>query len=161
MNVVSMASENQSSELNEDTGPVEFTQPQGRRPSAPRPSGVGGGLACALVGLIVLVVIVLIGVALFLPPFSIGDRLFGTPYSALNGQSPSTSQGGLTVAVSTADATSGLSVRFRSIAPAVLTGQTAPNSDDAAWVRAAHNALPATLKLVSPIYKIDQKAAVP
>src|SRR5262245_44878194 len=105
-----------------DTGPEHFVRqkPQTKRRTvetvaAPnqrsRPRGVGGGLGCALVGLIVLMVIVLIGVGLFLPPVSLGERLFGTPYAALNAQSPGLSSGGLTVAVDPANVGNGFGVR--------------------------------------------------
>ncbi len=62
-------------------------------------SNSGGGLGCALVGLVIVVVLGLVGVALFLPPFSLGDRLLGTPFAPLNLQAQNQTLSGLTVAL--------------------------------------------------------------
>src|SRR5258708_12065172 len=157
-----MVSDNQSGDTNvtadpQPSTPMESFKSSRRRQGGQSSGGSGGGLGCALAGIIVLIVIVLIGVALFLPPFSVGERLFGTPYAALSAQSPSASQGGLTVSLSSADAGSGFGVRIKTIASGVLMGQTAPKAEDATLIRAAHSALPTTLTLVSPLYRIDKQ----
>src|SRR5262245_24369151 len=75
----------------QDTGPQPFIRQEPKRRTVEhdedetesRPAG-GGGLGCALVGLVIVAVAILIGAALFLPPFSVGDRFFGTPFAPLN-----------------------------------------------------------------------------
>jgi hypothetical protein len=121
----------------------------------------GGGLGCALVGLVILTVIVLIGVGLFLPPFSLGERLFGTPYIALNAQSPNAGMDGLTIAVDPANPGNNFNVRIRAISPDVFLGRTAANQEDAAWIRVARAALPSPLTLLGPVYQIERQGAAP
>src|SRR5689334_22175182 len=93
---------------NADNGPQPFIRQEGpRRRSrqedpAPKP-GASGGAGCALVGLVIVLVIALIGVALFLPPFSVGDRLFNTPFAPLGAQNASFASDGLTVSVDPAN----------------------------------------------------------
>jgi hypothetical protein len=97
-----------------------------------------------------------------LPPFSIGDRLFGTPFAPINVQSPSVSLSGLTIAIdpsATTKTESSLGVRLKAIPPEVFQGKTAAANEDAAWLRAARAALPTTLTLVSPVYQIDKQGA--
>ncbi len=121
----------------------------------------GGGLGCALAGLVILTVIVLLGVGLFLPPFSLGERLFGTPYLALNAQSPSARVDGLTIAVDRTSPGNDLNVRIRTISPDVFLGQAVAKQEDAAWIRVARAALPSTLKLIGPVYQIEKQGAAP
>src|SRR5258708_14553254 len=75
----------------------------------------------------------------------------------MRAQSPSALKGGLTVSLSSADAGSGFGVRIKTIASGVLMGQTAPKAEDATLIRAAHSALPTTLTLVSPLYRIEKQ----
>src|SRR5260221_10285951 len=82
--------------------------------SESRPAG-GGGLGCALVGLVIVAVAILIAAALFLPPFSVGDRFFGTPLSALNAQTASTTSNGLAIGLDPANARSGFGVLIKPI----------------------------------------------
>src|SRR5258708_36851563 len=157
-----MVSDNQSGDTNvtadpQPSTPMESFKSSRRRQGGQSSGGSGGGLGCALAGIIVLIVIVLIGVALFLPPFSVGERLFGTPYAALSAQSPSASQGGLTVSLSSADAGSGFGGRIKTIASGGLMGQAAPKAEEPTSIRAAHSALPTTLTLVSPLYRIEKQ----
>jgi hypothetical protein len=152
-----------------DTGPQPFVREKARRnnsqdtvvpgKTAPRPRS-GGGLGCALIGLVVVIVIVLVVVGLFLPPFSIGDRLFGTPFAPINAQSPSASLSGLTIAIdpsATTKTESSLGVRLKAIPPEVFQGKVAAANEDAAWLRAARAALPTTLTIVSHVYQIDKQ----
>jgi len=118
-------------------------------------------LGCALAAVIILVVLALVGVAMFLPPFSVGERLFSTPYKSLSAQSSSLSQNGLTLSVDPAKAGSGFGVRISAIASGVFEGQTAPNAQDAAWVKTAHAALAPALTLVSNVYGLQSQGPVP
>src|SRR5258708_18291780 len=75
----------------------------------------------------------------------------------MRAQSPSALKGGLTVSLSSADAGSGFGVRIKTIASGVLMGQTDTKYEDATLIRAAHSALPTTLTLVSPLYRIEKQ----
>src|SRR5258707_3970852 len=137
-----------SPDNNADNGPQPFIRQKGpsrRRDWQPNPApkqGASGGVGCALVGLVIVLVAALIGVALFLPPFSVGDRLFNTPYAQLGAQNASFASGGLTVSVDPASPGSGFGVRVRPVAYEVFAGQTAARPEDAAWIKAARSALP-------------------
>src|SRR5712692_10306501 len=143
----------------ENSGPQPFIrqEAQSKRQSTQVRAAGSGGLGCALLGVVIVIVAVLIGVALFLPPFSLGARLFGTPYVQLNQQTSSAAQNGLTVAVDPANVGSGFGVRLKTIKPEVFNGQAAPNAEESAWLKAARASLPPTLTLLSPLYQIDSQ----
>ncbi|MEP7288539.1 MAG: hypothetical protein ABI947_22535 [Chloroflexota bacterium] len=149
---------------NEDNEPQPFirqeSQPK-RRGTQPASRTSGGGLGCALVGIVFVLVAVLIGIALLLPPFSLGERLFSPPYTQLNQQNTSTSVGGLTVALDPANAESGFGVRLKVISYEVFSGQTAPEPEDVTWITAARGALPQSLTPLSPIYLIEKQGTIP
>src|SRR5258708_33326993 len=152
----------------QDNGPQPFIRQEPKRrtiehdedESESRPAG-GGGLGCALVGLVIVAVAILIGAALFLPPFSVGDRFFGTPFAPLNAQSASTTSNGLTIGLDPANAGSGFGVRIKVIKPEVFNGTSAASAEDAAWLKMARASLPQTLTLLSPIYQIDKQGTAP
>src|SRR5689334_1316932 len=83
----------------------------------------GGGLGCALAGVVLVLVIILIGVALLLPPFLLGDRLFNKPFAALNQQTPSIALNGLTLSLASGTSSNGFGIRLQSVEPDVFTGQ--------------------------------------
>ncbi|MCC7450912.1 MAG: hypothetical protein IT324_26085 [Anaerolineae bacterium] len=155
-----------SAEGNIDPQPLEHPpqpEPGGSNPSmrVPVPRSRDGRFGWVIAAIVVIAVIALVGMGLFLPPFSLGGQLFGAPYTALNAQSPSVSKDNLTLAVDPQNPGS-LSVRIKAITP--------PNTDDwgigvdqqdAGWLRYAHMALIGYLHLSSPIYRIDTIGAPP
>ncbi len=120
-----------------------------------------GGLGCAIAGVVLVLVIVLIGIALLLPPFLLGDRLFNKPFAALSQQTPGTALNGLTLSLAPGTSSNGFGVRLQSVAPEVFTGQKAASVDDATWIRMAHAALPSSLTLISPVYQIETQGTAP
>jgi len=120
-----------------------------------------GRFGWLIAAVVVLAVIVLIGMGLMLPPFSLMARLFGAPYIVLNAQSPSVSQDMLTIAVDPANPGS-LSARIKAIKP--------PNDDDwgvgvdqedVGWLRSAHMGLLRYHHLSSPLYRINTGGTPP
>lgn len=154
-----------------DTGPEPFIRqkPQKRRrpvePEAfanpPRPRSANGGLGCALAGLVILVVIALVALGLFLPPVSLGERLFGTPFAPLDAQSASASANGLTVSVDPAKPGSGFGVRIKEIESQYIRNSSAYTGEDKDWVRAASKALPATRLRNLIVYRVEKRGTAP
>ncbi len=108
----------------------------------------GAWLGCPLMGLVGIFALVLVGVALLLPPFSLGERLFGTPFVALSQGAPRATYEGLTVAVNPARPGS-LSVRIGKYG--------AEGSAGAA--REAFSVLPGRLSATSPVYQIEKRGS--
>ena len=125
-------------------------------PSGGGRQGRGGCLLPALgIGFIVLVLVV---IALLLPPFSLLDRLTGPQYVALNAETPGVSHpDGLTLTIDPAQTGGDFGVALKAVSQAAFTSGTA--TDD--WVAAARNALPPVLTLKSPIYTIDYEGTAP
>src|SRR5258708_17299229 len=120
-----------------------------------------GGLGCAIAGVVLVLVIVLIGIALLLPPFLLGDRLFNKPFAALSQQTPGTALNGLTLSLAPGTSSNGFGVRLQSVVPEVFTGQKAASGAAATWIRMAHAALPSSLTLISPVYQIETQGTPP
>lgn len=98
-------------------------------------------IGAALIGLVV------VGVALWLPPFSLGSRLFPKPMSVVGAATPlvySDDTGRLTIM--SVDAAASFDMR--------LTGSL-NIEDDVGWWEAARAVLPAQITLLSPIYRLD------
>jgi hypothetical protein len=103
----------------------------------------------------------LVGIALLLPPFSIGDRLFNTPFAALSQQTPGTTLNGFTLSLAPGTSSNGFSVRLKSVTPDIFAGQKAASADDATWIHTARAALPPSLTLSSPLYQIEAQGTAP
>lgn len=89
--------------------------------------------------------------ALLLPPFSLGDRLFGTPFAALESR---LSQGDLTL---TAASASSLSVRLTCLDSTAYLTQPSDN----ALLADSRSALPQSLALGGSICAIEQRGTPP
>ena len=75
--------------------PVETGElPEFERVKAPRRAGCG----CWITGLVTLLVVaILVGVGLFLPPINLAERLFGPDYTPISAASPVVSAAGITI----------------------------------------------------------------
>jgi hypothetical protein len=104
------------------------------------------------------VVIVIVGLAvLFLPPFSLLERLFETPgYHDLDTANPSfTHESGLSIRADLMpDQTFGVSPEALGVS-ALTTGDA-----DQTW-KSAYRAIPSNLRLLSPLYTIDTRGTAP
>ncbi len=127
--------------------------PQGRKQAAKKR---GGCLVPALI--IGLIVLVLVGIAVLLPPFSLLDRLTGSQYVALNAETPGVSHpDGLTLTIDASDPGQDFAVSLDAIARADFdSGQT-----EAEWASGARAALPPALTLISPLYTVDYTGSAP
>jgi hypothetical protein len=110
------------------------------------------GLGCALSVLALTFAALLTFLALLLPPFSLADQLFGTPFVALNSR---LAFGDL---VLTAGGSNNLNIRLSSLSAAAFSGLPEPEDD---LLRQARAALPKTLTPLSPIYRLEQRGAPP
>ncbi len=110
------------------------------------------GLGCALSVLALTFAAMLTFLALLLPPFSLADQLFGTPFTALNNR---LTFGDL---VLTAGGSSSLNIRLSSLSPAALSGLPEPDDD---LLRQARAALPKTLAPLSTIYRLEHRGTPP
>jgi hypothetical protein len=107
---------------------------------------------CALSVLALLFAAMLTVLALLLPPFSIGDQLFGTPFVPLNSRLV------FQDLILTAGGASGLNIRLSRFEAAAFKASSLPN--DEVLLR-AREALPKALKPFSPIYRLEQRGAPP
>jgi hypothetical protein len=117
-------------------------------PQAPRQNN-----GCSLLVVIVtlMTVLIMVGVALFLPPFSIYDRLFGEQYALLqaSGDSISTADGAFRIATITDTQGFGASVDVMGLVP--FTQATAQTAE---WIPSVRSAIPYYLALQSGVYQI-------
>lgn len=117
-----------------------------------------GGPGCASTLIFLAVVVGLVAVALFLPPFSLAERLLGTMnYKTLDAANPSIADpSGFTLSVDINNPGVGFAVRTSAVtAEAIVNGAA-----DARW-RAAYSAIPAHLTLQSPLFTIDARGEPP
>ncbi len=130
---------------------MTYTQYEGQ----PARSGVGCWLTMVIT-LFIAGVLVLVG--LFLPPFSLYDRLFGVQYATLArvGDSIATRDGSLRLIVAEDGAGYGAAVDGIS-----LREFMAADADAAAWVAAARSSVPAHLALQSAVYTLQTDARTP
>ncbi len=159
-----------TSEGNIDPQPFERLPPAEQGRSTPAKSmaalrsndGRFGCVMGVMAAVVAIAVIALVGMGLFLPPFSFGERLFGAPYAALNAQSSSMSKDNLTIAVDPADSGSGFSVRVKAINPPNASDWgVGVDEQDVGWLRYAHMALSGSFMLNSPIYRIYNTGTAP
>jgi hypothetical protein len=115
---------------------------------APPPNNRG----CVIVGVTAfLVALALVGVGLFLPPFSLFDRLFGEEYTTLqtSGASVATTDGAFRV-LALADS-AGFGVRVGGVS---LRDFTLDDGTLAAWIPASRASIPPHLALQSAVYSL-------
>ncbi len=110
------------------------------------------GLGCALSVLALIFAALLTFLALLLPPFSLGDQLFGTPFVALNSR---LAFGDL---ILSAGGGNTLNIRLSSLSAAAFGGLPEPEND---LLRQARAALPKTLTPLSAIYHLEQRGTPP
>lgn len=129
------------------------------KPFVRQPRRNGGGIGCWIAGLVSLIVAAgLIAVGLFLPPFSLLDRLQGVRYTPLNAESNALSHDGLTLAVYGEDYGRDFGVTLDSVP---LNRFLEADTSAGAWIPAALAAAPPTLALQSPVYAIDTNGEPP
>lgn len=108
------------------------------------------GLGCTVAVLSVAFSALLAVLGLMLPPFLVGERLFGTPFTPLEGRA---SAGSLSLI-----AAGGLSVRLAALPTDQFLGEPGP---DDPILRAARAALPANFRIVGEVYRIERRGAMP
>lgn len=119
----------------------------------PSPRG-GCGLVFGIVTALITVLMVLAG--LFLPPFSLYERLFGTQYIALvqAGDSAASADGSFRVLLPPAAASVGVSVDRTAL---VSFAYSSP--DDLPWLTTARAAVPPYLALLSDVYRVQYSSS--
>jgi len=108
------------------------------------------GLGCTMAVLAVVFSALLAVLGLLLPPFLMGERLFGTPFTPLEGR---VSVGSLSLI-----AAGGLSVRLTALPSDQFLGE--PGPDDPV-LRAARAALPPNYQIMGEVYRIERRGAMP
>jgi hypothetical protein len=119
-----------------------------------------GGAGCWLTAIItIFVAMVLVIVALFLPPFNLYDTLLGQQYAALHlqGEALESADRGFTFALA-ADSQSEFSAALDLTS---LQDFEAANASVGAWIPAAKSAVPYYLALQSNVYSIQSKGTNP
>ncbi|MCU0476427.1 MAG: hypothetical protein MUC99_10010, partial [Anaerolineae bacterium] len=99
---------------------------------------------------------VLIVAGLFLPPVNLYERLFGTPYVALDAANNAVALDGLTVALDPADAGTGFGVAIAALSPEAFASPDAPT-----WAQQARAAVPRFLALQSAVYDLATTGTAP
>ncbi len=130
-------------------GQPHTTGTWGQPPAPPRSQKRGSG--CLGTVLFLLVVAAVVGAAvLFLPPFSLADRLFGGgDYEMLDTANPSiTDESGFTFSIGMSDEAFGVRV-------------TAYDAAEDTPLARAHRAVPNHLGLLGPIYAIETRGTAP
>jgi hypothetical protein len=126
--------------VHEDTQPIEV-------PRAAREGGRGCG--CWIPAIFTLLIVtVLIGVGVFLPPVSLADRLFGPQYALLDAQNNAVAADGLTLIVDPADTGESFGASLQALTTA-----------DALDPLLA--AVPAYLSLQSQVYAVETTGTAP
>lgn len=128
-------------------------------PRQPIPDSSRGGAGCLIALVVALIVIVLVGAVLFLPPMSIGDKLFKSDFVALNAAAPTAKLDGLLLSLDSSQATGGFAVRLLENSAEAFIAGTPSAGDDAAAMQQAKASLPASLKLASAVYRIDAQGS--
>ena len=136
-------------EMKTDTQPFEV------EPVAAR----GRGCGCWVAGITtLLIVVILIGVGLLLPPFSLADRLLGVDYTPLSAEANAVADNGLTLALYGDDYGSDFGVALESVPMSTFLNGDASAGE---WVRSALAAAPPTLAIQSPVYTINTSGSAP
>lgn len=119
----------------------------------------GGGIGCWLIGLLTAMIAAgLVTVGLFLPPVSLGDRLFGEQYTMLSSESNAVASDGLTLIVDPADPGQDFGVTLGSVSASDFTARSSTAGE---WVPRASAALMPYLSLQSPVYEVRTTGSAP
>ncbi len=124
------------------------------------PQSNGNSAGCWLIAIISgFFAMVLVIVALFLPPFNLYTTLVGNPYTVIQtqGEAIVSPDGGFTLAAA-ADVEGDYGVR---VSGTSLQAFEAGSSSAGDWIPVAKNAVPYYLALQSPVYSIDSVGATP
>ncbi|MCC7208838.1 MAG: hypothetical protein IT323_16130 [Anaerolineae bacterium] len=128
-------------------------EPRDSRPAARRRERFGG-MSCMLGVLALVAALVLVVLALLLPPFSLVERLTGAPFQPIGPDGTAVAADGLTLSLpsgAAASSASNLGVRLDVLTRDAFLGQPGPAD---ATLREAREALPQALTLVSPVYRL-------
>jgi spore germination protein YaaH len=123
-----------------------------------------GGIGCWIIGLIALIVaVVLIVLALMLPPFNLANRLFGTQYVMLDSVNNATrsDDGAVTLVLDPADAGSDFGVNLTTVSRDTFQNSTASADQPGSWIAAARAAIPPYLSLQSAVYDLQTTGNAP
>lgn len=137
----------------EDTSQPYYAYPGPRQAPPPR----RGGCGCWITGVVtafIFTALVILG--LFLPPISLGERLFGTQYAMLSAQSNAVAIDGITLIVDPAEPGRDFGVAL----DAIELNSFLTNSE-ANWMAQARAALPPYLALQSAVYSIESTGYAP
>ncbi|MDX1995382.1 MAG: hypothetical protein SF029_23565 [bacterium] len=158
------------SPIKEDTQPFKPVQPTpepyysypGEMQSrSQRPPRRGSGIGCWLVGLMTaFLVLGLVVAALFLPPFSLGEQLFPTPYAMLNAQTNGTQSQDARLKVIVPPENPGTEFGVL-LDQTTLQDFTAGSAGAVDWTVSARSATPPYLALQSSVYSITTTGTAP
>ncbi|MEQ8672179.1 MAG: hypothetical protein RLP44_21245 [Aggregatilineales bacterium] len=126
------------------------------------PQKRGGGAGCWLVGLITLMLVIgLVVVGLFLPPFNLGERILGSDFAMLDATNNATQTDDTTlkVIVSPDDAGSEFGVSLDSVDLNAFIANSA--TTDVVWTAQAGAAVPPYLAVQSNVYGIETTGTTP
>ena len=133
-----------------------YTYPGRHTPPPPRRRG---GIGCWIIGLMTaFMATALIVAGLFLPPVSLGDRLFGDTYAILDAENNAAAHEGLTLIVDPADPGSDFGVALDSVS---MSDFAAANRAAGPWVVEASAAVHPFLALQSQVYTIETRGQAP
>ncbi len=110
------------------------------------------GLGCALSVLALIFATLLTFLALLLPPFSLGEQLFGTPFAPLANR---LTFGDLTLTAASANT---LNIRLSRLEAAAFGGLPAPDDE---VLRQARDALPKAITPFGAVYRLEQRGTPP
>jgi hypothetical protein len=110
------------------------------------------GFGCALSVLALIFAALLTFLALLLPPFSLGEQLFGTPFAPLANR---LTFGDLTLS---AASTNSLNIRLSRLEAAAFSGLPAPSDP---LLRQARDVLPKALTPFGAVYRLEQRGTPP
>lgn len=133
--------------------------PPNEYPANYPPPEQSGGAGCWLTAIVTLMlVMILVIVGLFLPPFNIYDRLFSEQYSTLNSEYNAVELEGLTLAVSPEDIGEDFGVRLDTISLREFeVGDASINTA----IPALRSTVPYYLALQSTVYEINTSGEAP
>lgn len=130
-----------------------YTYPGPAFSPPPKRSGCGCWIAGLSTGFVVTVLVI---IGLFLPPISLGDRLFGTRYAMLSPQNNAVAIDGITLIVDPAEPGQNFGISLDTIGLNEFLSRS-----DVDWVPAARAALPPYLALQSSIFTIKSTGDAP
>ncbi|MBC8098784.1 MAG: hypothetical protein H7Y11_05035, partial [Armatimonadetes bacterium] len=139
-----------------EQAPLPYAPSTAEQP-VPRRSGCGCWVAALLT---LLIVAGLVGAGLFLPPISLYDRLFGAQFTLLDpvSNAAQSADGGLTLVLAPADVGLDFGVALSRLDAASFQ---APAANSYVCATAARFALPTSLTLRSPVYRIQTTGDAP